>query len=642
MAVIKQQPCINDTVLFLAESAEIGFVFVYTDSTYQWVARDDEWQEFVMLTKTERGYELVDGNGRSRGIVNIGEAYHNVDAHPACTSCAKDYVYQNSVECINAVCCDQELFLGNCAGEGWSVDWCELVERFILAPTITYTEGLWNVTDVRNPVLATEIKITKSADVNSLPSTHTVYSVTIGDEVVASDVTAQYNGSSFTLPLTIDKTRSDKPIVITAKSVNIETEEESEVTVYEGVTSIAPIILYPPQASVVGLGWSVVSNQIIYTFEPTATWEHQPEIPVHTVRFQVTGTKTPEWIQDINVADSTVQTAKITRTVPITQDDQTITVTVTTYGADQQAIATTTHTVPLRPTVPDAPTISHSRMFWQQLSRITLRSNVELAQGDSNGGLPITVLKARFRASGETNWTSTSGATDGAPTAFNVRGLYEGKTYTIEATYTNAVGESLPTTFEWTTPAGMSPASDYNDAVVLTQDIPVIASMGANQINPAVNKSVLPNLSVTSKVVERSPYDALETYFGRVVRHFVTGNIALDWSHRNKLFLVPFKMDNALVDYATLSRTNADSRAYTIDRATGNIIQQGNSSLAFLNGTQRHHFYFDVGETGTVTNPNQWRYNVDSTYITGHSEDKLQAMHILDFTGVTISFLNKP
>lgn len=127
MAVIKQQPCINDTVLFLAESAEIGFVFVYTDSTYQWVARDDEWQEFVMLTKTERGYELVDGNGRSRGIVNIGEAYHNVDAHPACTSCAKDYVYQNSVECINAVCCDQELFLGNCAGEGWSVDWCELV-----------------------------------------------------------------------------------------------------------------------------------------------------------------------------------------------------------------------------------------------------------------------------------------------------------------------------------------------------------------------------------------------------------------------------------------------------------------------------------------------------------------------------------
>ena len=96
------------------------------------------------------------------------------------------------------------------------------------------------------------------------------------------------------------------------------------------------------------------------------------------------------------------------------------------------------------------------------------------------------------------------------------------------------------------------------------------------------------------------------------------------------------------MDYATLSRTNADSRAYTLDRATGNIIQQGNSSLAFLNGTQRHHFYFDVGATGTVTNPNEWRYNVDSTYITGHSEDKLQAMHILDFTGVTISFLNKP
>ena len=125
MAVVKQKPLINDTVLTLAEEAAVGDVFIYSNNEYQWTPRSEAWLG-VMLTKTERGFELIDKNGRSHGIVNLGEPYHNVDPNPACTACDKAYVYQNAVAEITAVCCDQELYVGNCSGEGWSVDWCPL------------------------------------------------------------------------------------------------------------------------------------------------------------------------------------------------------------------------------------------------------------------------------------------------------------------------------------------------------------------------------------------------------------------------------------------------------------------------------------------------------------------------------------
>lgn len=124
MAVTKQKPCINDTVLQLAKEAAIGDVFIYSGNEYQWTPRSEAWLG-VMLTKTERGFELIDKNGRSHGIVNLGEPYHNIDPHPSCTACAKDYVYQNAVAEIAAVCCDQELYVGNASDNGWSVDWQE-------------------------------------------------------------------------------------------------------------------------------------------------------------------------------------------------------------------------------------------------------------------------------------------------------------------------------------------------------------------------------------------------------------------------------------------------------------------------------------------------------------------------------------
>ena len=138
MAVTKQKPCINDTVLQLAKEAAIGDVFIYSGNEYQWTMRSEAW-EGIMLTKTERGFELIDKNGRSHGIVNLGEPYHNIDPHPSYTARAKDYVYQNAVAEIAAVCCDQELYVGNASDNGWSVDWQELpplLEPPLLAPPL--------------------------------------------------------------------------------------------------------------------------------------------------------------------------------------------------------------------------------------------------------------------------------------------------------------------------------------------------------------------------------------------------------------------------------------------------------------------------------------------------------------------------
>ena len=142
MAVVKQKPLINDTVLQLAEEAAVGDVFIYSNNEYQWTPRSEAWTG-VMLTKTERGFELIDKNGRSHGIVNLGEPYHNVDPTPACTACDKAYVWQNAVAEITAVCCDQELYVGKASENGWSVDWQEFPTS--LEPPIYSEESDWTV-----------------------------------------------------------------------------------------------------------------------------------------------------------------------------------------------------------------------------------------------------------------------------------------------------------------------------------------------------------------------------------------------------------------------------------------------------------------------------------------------------------------
>ena len=117
--VTTQTPCINNTVLELASEAAVGDVFIYSNNEYQWTPRSEAWLG-VMLTKTERGFELVDKNGRSHKIVSLGSTAE-------CSSCTKTFVYSDEVECINAVCCGQDAFVGSCAEDGINVGWCDLL-----------------------------------------------------------------------------------------------------------------------------------------------------------------------------------------------------------------------------------------------------------------------------------------------------------------------------------------------------------------------------------------------------------------------------------------------------------------------------------------------------------------------------------
>lgn len=116
---------VTDELRLLADDAPIGSVLLYTGGTHLWDVRDPSWAHLIMLTKTARGFELIDGNGRSRGVVNMGEPYHNLPEHPSCTACDQAYVWQNAVPNLPFQCGEEFMFVGNCT-EGWSVGWCPL------------------------------------------------------------------------------------------------------------------------------------------------------------------------------------------------------------------------------------------------------------------------------------------------------------------------------------------------------------------------------------------------------------------------------------------------------------------------------------------------------------------------------------
>lgn len=120
MEVRKQTPTINKTVIELANDADIGDVFVHLNGEYKWTPRDEAWN-YVMLTKTERGFELIDADGRSRGIVHLEDA-----SGASCPSCSGSYVYKDVVK-ITLVCCDEQAYVGDCTGE---VDWCSMCSCF--------------------------------------------------------------------------------------------------------------------------------------------------------------------------------------------------------------------------------------------------------------------------------------------------------------------------------------------------------------------------------------------------------------------------------------------------------------------------------------------------------------------------------
>ena len=138
MAVIKQTPCINHTVLERAETATLGQVFVYTANEYSWTDRLPAW-DGIILTKTARGFELIDENGRSHGIMNLGLLCPDPDS--ACTACTQSYVASGNITCITSVCCDQELFFGKNSTADTTIDWRE----FAGAPVDSCTNATYTI-----------------------------------------------------------------------------------------------------------------------------------------------------------------------------------------------------------------------------------------------------------------------------------------------------------------------------------------------------------------------------------------------------------------------------------------------------------------------------------------------------------------
>ena len=217
MAVTKQKPCINDTVLQLAKEAAIGDVFIYSGNEYQWTMRSEAW-EGIMLTKTERGFELIDKNGRSHGIVNLGEPYHNIDPHPSCTACGKDYVFQNAVECITAVCCDQELYVGNCAEKGWSVDWCELNTEQLNPPNIEIEFSEWQPTGTQTVAEAQVLTTVSIEPQDKFPVSKVAVKITV-DGTVTVDTEFPLVGNQVVIDGSIIAAQANKEWRVEARSI---------------------------------------------------------------------------------------------------------------------------------------------------------------------------------------------------------------------------------------------------------------------------------------------------------------------------------------------------------------------------------------------------------------------------------------
>lgn len=130
-----QNACINDTILELSKDAQLGDVLLNEQGVYMWAARrEDFMKELIMLTKTERGFELMDGNGRSRGIINID---YWSEKDKSCPECDRGYFEEYKAICIPTVCESDHTYFGKC--EDGTIGWCGVCTCVGLTSELTYT-----------------------------------------------------------------------------------------------------------------------------------------------------------------------------------------------------------------------------------------------------------------------------------------------------------------------------------------------------------------------------------------------------------------------------------------------------------------------------------------------------------------------
>lgn len=138
MSATKVDECDNTYYLDLAKDAPLGSVLTWIEGVYAWRVRDPKWKG-ALLTKTENGYELIDENGKSYGILNLGEDYSGILLNPSCTECAKEYLWRREVTCIPPT--DTDSGFGKC-GQQWEIKWCPLCQCF----------GIIDITSIETPI----------------------------------------------------------------------------------------------------------------------------------------------------------------------------------------------------------------------------------------------------------------------------------------------------------------------------------------------------------------------------------------------------------------------------------------------------------------------------------------------------------
>lgn len=122
MAVVQQKPCNNEEILELAKDAEYGWVLTHIEGVTAWRPRDPEWKG-ALLTYTPDGFELIDENGKSYGLLNLGEAYSGINKDKSCKECGREYKWQRDVICIPST--DDDSVFGKC-GDKWVIEWCPI------------------------------------------------------------------------------------------------------------------------------------------------------------------------------------------------------------------------------------------------------------------------------------------------------------------------------------------------------------------------------------------------------------------------------------------------------------------------------------------------------------------------------------
>lgn len=618
MAVTKQKPCINDTVLELAKEAAIGDVFIYSGNEYQWTPRSESWQG-IMLTKTERGFELIDKNGRSHGIVNLGEPYHNIDPHPSCTACGKDYVFQNQVSCITAVCCDQELYVGNCAEKGWSVDWCELPPRLTKpAPPVVFIRQL---EDSTSEVTQLEYSIRHTGDTGGGPLVNFTYELVINGTIVEGPFTLSADKLPFKGIMNVSEWNKFYGVRATVENELLESDKASY-----AIEILQPIV--PPLIEWEAGNWGGTrQNDIRVTIDPTDVSPYELTGIEYVYHDGVTADKT-----GVLTTPNAEGLYQFTVTDPYPSAEFTITARNLAQGV-QSDWAQAEGVVP--PVVPDRPTL-RINSFEQVGTTITAHANFNWAASEvGTGGAPITSVSVSYREKGTGNEIVVPMGEFKPSIPFDMTGLKPNTTYTYWSTVSNEAGPSQTFITDFTTPALQL---SFDEMVLTGQAVTTaVTNLPAPQARNVINQQAAQSLTISRTEVVDNPFAAFAQDVPNAVKHYVTGYLDIEPSDFGTAVCLTYKANPVLQAAVDASVTESEAWCRVLNTSNNNINVQFAATAAQFAGNNIGAIFFVLdSNTGEPTHPRGYNNNNSGLTLSGHSVGNTNAVYIFDFTEVQI------